>query len=152
MIFVSHDRYLIRQVADRLLIFEEDGVRFFPYDFEEYERTYGREKLQDASEVWKIGGADAQKEDGKEKKPAEKKAANPGKERAKVERRVARLEELMEECDSQKAALNEQLSDPALSSDYVELQKIQSRIDELEEKSGEYLEEWGTLTEFLENL
>jgi ATP-binding cassette subfamily F protein 3 len=176
LIFVSHDRYLIRQVADSLLIFGTDGVQYFPYDYEEYERTYGREKLQEAAEVWKIGeargtacgvigaaGGGAAAVEGKAAAATgghtdadgaavseRKKGANPGKERAKAERRVARLEELMEECDSKKAALNERLSDPAIASDYAELSKIQQEIDEINSRYEEYFEEWGTLSELLE--
>lgn len=36
MLFISHDRYFIRQVADAILVFEEDGVSYYPFGYEHY--------------------------------------------------------------------------------------------------------------------
>ena len=42
VLYVSHDRYFIRQVADALLIIEEDGVMYYPFGYEHYlERRQG---------------------------------------------------------------------------------------------------------------
>ena len=36
LIVISHDRYFIRQTAESLLLFSEDGIRFFPFGYEQY--------------------------------------------------------------------------------------------------------------------
>ena len=36
ILFVSHDRYFIRQVADALLIFEGESVLYYPFGYEHY--------------------------------------------------------------------------------------------------------------------
>lgn len=36
MLFVSHDRYFIQQIADALLIFEEDAVFYYPFGYKHY--------------------------------------------------------------------------------------------------------------------
>ncbi|MFR5601406.1 MAG: ribosomal protection-like ABC-F family protein [Lachnospiraceae bacterium] len=36
MLFVSHDRYFIRQVADAVLIFEGQSVMYYPFGYEHY--------------------------------------------------------------------------------------------------------------------
>lgn len=36
ILFVSHDRYFIRQVAEAVLIFEEQGVFYYPFGYEHY--------------------------------------------------------------------------------------------------------------------
>lgn len=36
LLFVSHDRYFIQQVAESLLIFENDGVSYYPFGYEHY--------------------------------------------------------------------------------------------------------------------
>ena len=47
ILFISHDRYFIREIADSLLIFEEEGVSFYPFGYDHYlERERRR---QDAS-------------------------------------------------------------------------------------------------------
>lgn len=44
VLFVSHDRYFINSIADSLLVFEQDQVRYFPYGYERYlEFTRGRD-------------------------------------------------------------------------------------------------------------
>lgn len=36
MLFVSHDRYFVRQVADAVLILENDSVMYYPFGYEHY--------------------------------------------------------------------------------------------------------------------
>ena len=36
ILFVSHDRYFIRQVADSLLLFEDDRVLYYPFGYDHY--------------------------------------------------------------------------------------------------------------------
>ena len=46
VLFVSHDRYFIKQIADALLIFEGDKVIYFPYGYEEYMEKLEAERLR----------------------------------------------------------------------------------------------------------
>lgn len=44
ILFISHDRYFIREVADSLLIFGEEGVSYYPFGYDHYmEREKKRE-------------------------------------------------------------------------------------------------------------
>lgn len=36
MLFISHDRYFLKKIADALLIFESDGVKYYPFGYEHY--------------------------------------------------------------------------------------------------------------------
>ena len=36
MLFVSHDRYFIKQVADAILVFEKDQVMYYPFGYDHY--------------------------------------------------------------------------------------------------------------------
>ena len=36
ILFVSHDRYFIRQIADAVLIFENQAVMYYPFGYEHY--------------------------------------------------------------------------------------------------------------------
>lgn len=42
MLFVSHDRYFIRQVADALLVFGEDSVLYYPFGYAHYMEYCGK--------------------------------------------------------------------------------------------------------------
>lgn len=153
LLFVSHDRYFVKQIADSLLIFRPEGVEYFPYGYEEYEEKYGKElKAPVTEEALRLnpGSTNQEQPEKKAEKESAKNYYNPGKEKAKRERRIARLEELLEECDEKIARLKEELSKPEYASDYVKLGELQQEIDQLEEQSLAYMEEWSQLTEAME--
>ena len=49
LLFVSHDRYFIRQVAESLLIFDEQSVFYYPFGYEHYLERKQKEAGQDMS-------------------------------------------------------------------------------------------------------
>lgn len=49
ILFVSHDRYFIRQVADAILLFEGGSVMYYPFGYEHYLRHSRRSQTKDAS-------------------------------------------------------------------------------------------------------
>ncbi len=44
ILFVSHDRYFIRQVADSILIFEDQAATYYPFGYEHYVERKNRQK------------------------------------------------------------------------------------------------------------
>lgn len=44
ILFVSHDRYFIRQVADAILIFENQSVMYYPFGYEHYVERRGKQE------------------------------------------------------------------------------------------------------------
>lgn len=58
ILFVSHDRYFIRQVAQSVLIFEETGPMYYPFGYEHY-----LEKRQKAEEYGEELSAQVKAED-----------------------------------------------------------------------------------------
>ena len=44
MLFISHDRYFLKKVADSLLIFEENKVTFYPFGYEHYLESLRKKK------------------------------------------------------------------------------------------------------------
>lgn len=148
VLFVSHDRYFVKQIADALLVFQDGTPFYFPYGYEEYEEKYGTTVNEVNVEQALRMNASSPSEVPKEKKAAENKNYyNPGKEKAKRERRLVRLEELVEECGKKVAALEEELSNPEYATNYVKLGEIQEQIRVEKEKEEAYLEEWEELSE-----
>lgn len=50
ILFVSHDRYFIKQVADAVLIFEDQSVMYYPFGYEHYlERCYKKDQEETVS-------------------------------------------------------------------------------------------------------
>ncbi|MGN0346938.1 MAG: ABC-F family ATP-binding cassette domain-containing protein [Lachnospiraceae bacterium] len=156
VLFVSHDRYFVKQIANALLVFQEDKVFYYPYGYEDYEQKYGsRESGNGSANALRINiktenaaeNAKAETGMGSETVAAEKKNFNPGKEKAKRERRIARLEQLIEEGEALIATQQEELANPEYATDYMKLGEIQKQITELEEKNEAYIEEWTRLME-----
>ena len=42
LIFVSHDRYFVRKVANRLLVFEDGTTHLYQFGYEEYQEKLDR--------------------------------------------------------------------------------------------------------------
>ena len=139
VIFVSHDRYFINKVADKLLAFEDNGANFYPYGYEEYERLL-EERENVEREVVEKPFAESVK----------KSFSTPLKDRAKKERRVKKLEELIANLDEQIANLNAELEKPEVYSDYKKVTEIQTKSQDLQSQLDGFTEEWLTLTEELE--
>jgi len=151
VLFVSHDRYFIKQVADALLIFQGGTTMYFPYGYEAYEEKYGAEnKGSFTDEALRLNAGKPDEEKAVTKKSdAEKNYSNPGKELSKAKKRVERLEKLIEDNEARLEELRNQLADPAISSDYVKLAAIQDEISAKETENEGYMDEWAELSEII---
>ena len=150
VILVSHDRYFVNKVADRLLVFEKGKAVPYSFRYDEYE-----EKLQAGTLPLQNDNSDkddskavsdnVSKNNGFPNKTDNKSARDDYlslKERSKREKRAKKLEELIEEYDEKIAVLDEKLNNPDISSDYQELSKLQEEKEKLEKEQEELSEEW----------
>ena len=76
--------------------------------------------------------------------------STPLKDRAKKERRVKKLEELIANLDKEIADLNAELEKPEVYSDYKKVTQIQAKSQDLQGQLDAFTEEWLTMTEELE--
>lgn len=139
VLFVSHDRYFIREVADSLLIFEGGSVTYYPYGYEAYcEEQEAKAQLEEAADI---------ASDKKEQAPkAAAKYYNPGKEASRLKQKIRKIENMIEEKESELADLQEEYSAPENQSDYSKLQEINDRIEAINATLNEYMEEWERLS------
>jgi ATP-binding cassette subfamily F protein 3 len=160
LIFVSHDRYFVKKVADRLLVFEDGTTHLYQFGYEEYQEKLDREAAAE-TDAYKsnpvLGGAISQ--NGFSAKGAvptpdtgKKTYYNPGKERSRLEKKVQRAEEELTEKEVKLEALKAELLRPEYQSSYSKLTEIQSQIDAMEEEITAAMEEWEELSSQLEEL
>ncbi len=143
VIFVSHDRYFVKKIADRLLVFEKGHADYIDYTYDEYEeKRMAAIALAEAEEAEKPEAPKAQKT----------RYISPQKALGKKKKRVERLESFMAECDEQVKVLNERLESPDVYSDYQKLTEIQAELDGIKEKQSVYEEEWTELMLEIEEL
>lgn len=158
VLFVSHDRYFIKEVATALLVFEGDGVIYYPYGYEEYQTQKQKKdeidtinKGKDAGRKLKVqlsvGGTVVNNTDilGELEIEKEKKTINPGKEEAKRKRQIAKLEEKIATCEEIVDELKEESLREEYASDYKQLEKLTIQIEEKEKEWEELMEELAKL-------
>lgn len=142
VLFVSHDRYFIRQIATGILDFGMDNVTQYPYNYEEY--LEHRDSMTAALSN-PPSPAPAQKSTAKNAPTLDdvfdkKTYYNPGKIRSRLEKQLEKYERQLEESEQKSAELQLQLVDPALSTDFEKLMEIQKQLDAEEAQQESLLE------------
>ncbi len=138
VLFVSHDRYFVKRIADELLVLENGHVEYYAYGYDEYEEKNVQRNARYLEEMQftRENGND------KEEKIEKPKNYNPGKEESKRRRKLEKLENEIAGLEENIEELKTQLTLPENSSNYTKLQELQSKIDESEEKLLSLMEEW----------
>ena len=148
VIFVSHDRYFVKQVSTKLLVMNEDGSKLYPFGYEQYIEELER---ADGLAGSPAGGVSVTKSAGSavQEKPAEAGAGmlsyQAGKEKSKIERRLKKIEELLAGLEEEIETMKDSLLNPEIQSDYVKLSEIQAGVEAKEEEVLELMAEWDEL-------
>ena len=138
LIFVSHDRFFVNKIADSILCFDGKDVKYYDYGYEYY--------LEKRDE-------EAEKEVKVEQKIKEKKTyINPLKEKEKVEKKIAKLEEKIMIKENEKESLQSELLREEIYTDYVKVGDINSQISNIDEEINNIMTEWEELNEELDNI
>lgn len=133
MLMVSHDRYFINKLADKIIYLTADGVRVFDGNYDSYlecKEALTAEKPQERKEERGL--------EYKEKKRIEA-------ERRKLLNRYSKVEELIESAEQRISELEEMYNNPEIASDYGKLGEISSEIDKLHKEIDTLMEEWEDL-------
>ena len=85
-------------------------------------------------------------------KASGKNFTTPLKERGKIERRLEKLEKLIEETENELSILGEKINSEEVFSNYLMVIEVQGQIDEITLKQGEYMSEWAELSDKLASL
>ena len=137
---VSHDRYLINKLADRLYVLGKDGAKLYPGNYDYY-----LEKRQEEAEA-------APREEAAPKVNLYKLRKERESELRKKRTALSRVEGQIEENDRERAALAEKLEQPEVSADYQAVTQTSQEIAALEAQGEALLQQWTQLSEELEAL
>lgn len=144
VIFVSHDRYFIKQVSNRLLFFTNGLTMEYPFGYEQFMEDQKKKQKEEEERQRQSAASKKNKQSEGEKKA--KGSYNPGKEQAKLDRKIKKTEERLEKKEAQIKKMKEELLNPEYPSDYVKLGELQEKIDALEMEVLEDMEEWEKLS------
>jgi ATP-binding cassette subfamily F protein 3 len=146
LLFVSHDRYFVQQVADSLLIFEPGTITLYPYSYSNYLEERAEKKEAASGHHSSVRQISPTKKIPKE---TATKADNPGKIISKAKQKQKRLEERIEIIEKQLKDKKNELSNPEYTADYVKLTEINNAIDLMENELEEIMLEWNEVSESL---
>ncbi len=149
IIFVSHDRYFVNKIADSLLIFEKNNVTYFNGTYDEYLRN------KEEKETELILADNKTDEICKENNQKEKKANNSyfiNKEINKMKNKISKLEAEIEQNESQIKILEKEMLKEENSTDYVKLEELQTKIQNLNLEIENKMMEWDELNNKISDL
>lgn len=161
VIFVSHDRGFIEQLATVVLELKPGEFKYFPGDYVYYlEQTEASGNQQNLNEKAtdnsnqnldkKNGGNVAQKVESKsESKLSWEEQKKRESERRKIEKKVSRLEEEIENLENKKNELETKLSDPEVYSNGEKAKAVQKEIEEIASQIEIVTLEWEKASEEL---
>ena len=136
LLFVSHDRYFIKQFATRIWMLEDGHITDFKGTFEEFRAARERAKNQAAAPV-KV----------EPEKPKKEKPKRPGGTK-ELEKQVAAAERAVAKAEERQYELS--LKAEEVASNYLELQKVYEEQKALEDEIAALYTKWETLAAELE--
>lgn len=142
MLVVTHDRYLINRLADRVLHMTKDGLKEYIGGYEDYLKARAENAEEKAAH-----------------KPSESQNAVDYRERKehqsalnRAKGRVSRIEKAIAEAEQSLENLNNELALPHIASDYKKAAELSKKGDEIKENIDDLYLEWGEAEEELEEL
>ncbi|KMT59701.1 ABC transporter ATP-binding protein [Listeria fleischmannii 1991] len=154
ILFVSHDRYFINRIAQDIVELSPSGATRYLGDYDYYQ-----EKLAENQEIARLereeklrnGELPPQVEN-----PSNKAAYQQSKEAQKLlrqkTRKLAEIEEKMEECDAKIASLEHELTLPTVFNDHEKSYAITEELDAIKQVAEALMADWEIVSEEIEEL
>ena len=135
LIVVSHDRYLINKVCNKLFVFPQDGdAFFFEGNYASYEELANKPKQESIQKV-------------KIKKPS---LCDQKKQQEKLQKKMTETEKAITTCESQLEEVQNQMCLTEVLADFTLLQPLQQKQEQLQKDLSNLLEQWETLASQME--
>lgn len=150
VLFVSHDRYFINQLADSVLEITPDGSSLYLGDYDYY--IAKKAELANQNQPNEPTTATSSSQPPKQVSAGKQAYANAKahqKQARKLQREVDRLEALVDELDSKKTALEEQLAQPEVYQDADKSYQVQKELGQVSQQLAQAEKDWEQAAEAL---
>ena len=141
---VSHDRYLINKLADKIYYLTPSGTTLYLGNYDAY--LEARQKQEAAKAAAEAENENAVPKANTVYKQKKERASEIRKRRAALSKCEREIEAAEAEIDT----LNEQLSNPEAASDYEKMMEITNKITEQKALADSLMNDWTELTLWLE--
>jgi ATP-binding cassette subfamily F protein 3 len=154
VLLVTHDRYLIRSVADALVEVRDGMVVYHPGVDEQVLAPSAATAAAGRATVGTTGGAAGSRRPNKAESRRLSAEERQARQRATKELRstVQRLERQIAKLEAEATSLTEQLADPAIYDDHLKVRELADAHEAAESKVGDLLAEWEAAQSRLEHL
>ena len=149
VLFISHDRYFINQVATDVLAMQKDGITRYQGDYDDYLRAVTEQEQASADDSTTPDQKRAPKA-GSAAQQSYQQSKEAQKARRKLQRTVADLEEQMNQLGEQQEQVETQMADPDVATDIGKLTDLQKELDALTKQLEDVEEQWTAAAERLE--
>lgn len=141
LLIVSHDRYLINKLADRIVWLGKTGTVNIDGNYDRYIKL--KEAKAQSEQAVQVKAAEGKKNDYKERKERESTLR-------KLSGALKRCEQAIDEIGLKTAELAQQMSQPEIATDYEKTSALAQEIEALKEKEEALTAEWMELSEQIE--
>ena len=141
LLIVSHDRYLINKLADRIVWLGKTGTVNIDGNYDRYIEL--KEAKAQSEQSVQVKAAEGRKNDYKERKERESTLR-------KLSGALKRCEQAIDEIGLKTAELAQQMSQPEIATDYEKTSALAQEIEALKEKEEALTAEWMELSEQIE--
>lgn len=143
MLIVSHDRYFINKIADRILLLTNDGVKEYLGNYDYY---------LERSTAEKQGTVQTESKKDKKEKPQNDYFLQKQKqsEERKRQTKLKKAESEIERLDEEIAKTQELLSSEEAAADYEKLMELSKLLEDLQKQQEEQYEIWEELESMAE--
>lgn len=146
-ILVSHDRYFVTQVANKIWWIEDQELKEYPGTYEEY--TWWCKKNNKPKDTFK---PTVVKEDKPKKEKKQKEIDVDQKELSRLKKELSKVETELEKLEAEKVKLEAEMADPENFNDADKLAKINESYEANDTSLKEKDQAWEKLVEQIEEL
>ncbi|NUU63550.1 ribosomal protection-like ABC-F family protein [Paenibacillus agri] len=154
LLFISHDRYFLNKMAERVLELHPDGIDPYLGNYDDYIEK--KRELEDIAKEAAEQAAlkSAAKNIDKEPPPAEKGTASSfeadkqaKREERNRQRRITELEESIATVEEEIAVIENEMTKPEVYQDYLALQQHEEELKDKKERLSQFFSEWEILAD-----
>lgn len=146
ILIVSHDRYLLGKIADRVIEVRDGDVRSHAGGFDSFLEMLADEQRAEADALAESKRI-AREEDYAQRKQKQYRSKQQRAEDAKRRQRIAELEQLIDELESRAAELELEISDPEVAENFQLMTEKCSLLEQTRDEIDKLTEEWAELGE-----
>ena len=145
VLFISHDRYFINQVATDVLAVTKDQMTAYEGNYDDYLAALAKQAASQPAAASPTTSAPSVKQQSYQQSKETQRA------RRKLQRQADQLEQTMTDLSEQQAAIEAEMSKPAIATDIAKLSDLQKELDQVSAELARTEEAWADAAEALEN-